>query len=161
MTMPGAPMIYYGDEVGMWGGDDPDCRKPMIWKNIKFDPERYNAFGAEHMPDKVSFNKDLFNRYKKLIKIRKDNKVLSEGNLGFFYLNDSDKVLGYKRTLGNESVFVLINNNNIKKSLEIKTKLFNDSAIISDLSTGKKIKAKNNTYKIDMLPYQLMMLINE
>ena len=35
MTMPGAPMVYYGDEAGMWGGDDPDCRKPMIWSGMK------------------------------------------------------------------------------------------------------------------------------
>jgi len=30
MTNVGAPMVYYGDEVGMWGANDPDCRKPMI-----------------------------------------------------------------------------------------------------------------------------------
>ncbi|RMF06190.1 MAG: glycoside hydrolase family 13 protein, partial [Candidatus Neomarinimicrobiota bacterium] len=30
-TYPGAPYIYYGDEAGMWGADDPDCRKPMVW----------------------------------------------------------------------------------------------------------------------------------
>lgn len=32
---PGAPYIYYGDEVGMWGADDPDCRKPMLWEDFK------------------------------------------------------------------------------------------------------------------------------
>ncbi len=32
-------MIYYGDEVGMWGGKDPCCRKPMLWKEIKYDNE--------------------------------------------------------------------------------------------------------------------------
>ena len=32
-------MIYYGDEVGMWGGNDPDCRKPMIWDDMKFENE--------------------------------------------------------------------------------------------------------------------------
>ena len=35
----GAPMIYYGDEVGMWGADDPHCRKPMIWDNLNYDNE--------------------------------------------------------------------------------------------------------------------------
>ena len=34
MTYRGAPMIYYGDEVGMWGADDPHDRKPMIWDNL-------------------------------------------------------------------------------------------------------------------------------
>ena len=34
MTYVGAPMIYYGDEVGMWGADDPSCRKPMLWDDL-------------------------------------------------------------------------------------------------------------------------------
>ena len=35
----GTPFIYYGDEVGMWGADDPDCRKPMIWDEFIYDDE--------------------------------------------------------------------------------------------------------------------------
>lgn len=34
MCSVGAPMIYYGDEVGMWGADDPTCRKPMLWDDL-------------------------------------------------------------------------------------------------------------------------------
>ena len=35
MTYLGAPMIYYGDEAGMWGANDPCCRQPMLWKKDK------------------------------------------------------------------------------------------------------------------------------
>ena len=35
MTYVGAPMVYYGDEVGMWGSDDPNNRKPMLWKDLE------------------------------------------------------------------------------------------------------------------------------
>jgi glycosidase len=31
---PQVPMIYYGDEVAMWGGTDPDDRQPMVWKDL-------------------------------------------------------------------------------------------------------------------------------
>jgi cyclomaltodextrinase len=37
MTYPGAPMIYYGDEIGMLGGKDPDCRRAMIWDEARWD----------------------------------------------------------------------------------------------------------------------------
>jgi cyclomaltodextrinase / maltogenic alpha-amylase / neopullulanase len=37
MTYPGAPMIYYGDEVGMQGGPDPDCRRAMLWDPAAWD----------------------------------------------------------------------------------------------------------------------------
>ena len=42
-TYVGAPMIYYGDEAGMWGGDDPDDRKPMVWPEMKYENETYAA----------------------------------------------------------------------------------------------------------------------
>ncbi len=34
MTYLGAPVIYYGDEAGMWGANDPDSRKPMVWDDL-------------------------------------------------------------------------------------------------------------------------------
>ena len=37
MTYVGAPMVYYGDEAGMWGGDDPCDRWPMLWDDLQYD----------------------------------------------------------------------------------------------------------------------------
>ena len=37
---PGTPYIYYGDEVGMVGADDPDCRKPMLWGEFVYEVEK-------------------------------------------------------------------------------------------------------------------------
>ncbi len=161
MTMPGAPMIYYGDEAGMWGGDDPDCRKPMVWENIKYDPEKCNANGTEHNPDKVIFNTALFNWYRKLISIRKDNKVLSDGDLEFFYINDSDKIIGYKRTLGKTTMYILLNNNKVQKTIMVNKKLFEGKLIISDLLSSKTYKSEKDVYKLDLMPYQLMLLKND
>ncbi|NOX18135.1 MAG: glycoside hydrolase family 13 protein, partial [Chlorobi bacterium] len=44
MTLPGAPQVYYGDEAGMWGGDDPDDRKPMVWKELTYETETAHPF---------------------------------------------------------------------------------------------------------------------
>lgn len=35
MTVPGLPIVYYGDELGMQGGEDPDCRRPMAWDSVE------------------------------------------------------------------------------------------------------------------------------
>ena len=39
-TFIGAPQIWNGEEVGMWGADDPDCRKPLIWDDLVYEDER-------------------------------------------------------------------------------------------------------------------------
>jgi len=43
MTYPGAPCIYYGDEIGMMGGRDPDCRAPFPWDESRWDHDLRNA----------------------------------------------------------------------------------------------------------------------
>lgn len=58
----GIPMIYYGDEFGMTGGKDPDCRRGMLWK------EEYQ-------------NRELFDWYKRLIHLRKEFPCIIKGEL--------------------------------------------------------------------------------
>jgi len=54
---------------------------------------------------------------------------------------------------------VILNNNNEKKTVNLESKLFYDNApVMTDLSGGKMIKAVNRTFKIDLKPYQIMIL---
>ena len=64
MIFPGAPTVYYGDEVGMIGGEDPYNRAPYPWADQAGKPDT-----------------ELLSEYKKLIKLRKDNPVLVHGSL--------------------------------------------------------------------------------
>jgi cyclomaltodextrinase / maltogenic alpha-amylase / neopullulanase len=107
-TSIGAPQIWNGEEMGMWGADDPDCRKPLWWKEFNFEPETENNYqpGVKKY-DPVGFNTNQFGWYKKLISIRKNNPVLVNGNLEFIITEG--KKLGYKRYDDSGEIIVLFN----------------------------------------------------
>lgn len=107
-TLPGSPSIWNGDEMGMWGADDPNNRKPLWWPELQFEPEpRRNLQPGPTTYDKVEFNREHFEFYKKLIDIRKKFPVLMKGDITFIPV--SDRVLVYERRLGGECITVVIN----------------------------------------------------
>jgi len=110
MTYVGAPTIYYGTESGMWGADDPDDRKPMLWGDMKYKNERSHPLGLPRPDDVNEFNTELFNHYKKLIGIRKSNSSLSLGEYSTLLVDDEADVFSFQRSFGNEHVVVVINN---------------------------------------------------
>ena len=159
MTMPGAPMIYYGDEVGMWGGDDPDCRKPMVWQNLKYDPETTDPLGRPRSIDSIKFNYKMFDWYKKLISIRNENKALSLGDLNFFLINNDKKIIGYSRSLDSTTIFVLVNNKNKNEELTLDLNKFeNHIKNLINLLNEHSMKGENNNYKVELGPYGIAIL---
>lgn len=98
-TYVGVPYIYYGDEIGMTGENDPENRKCMIW-----DYEKQNI--------------DIFNFYKKLISIRKQNKELIYGDYKEIYCKDN--VLVFKRKYNEDEILVIINNNYENKKVDVE-----------------------------------------
>lgn len=134
MTYVGAPMIYYGDEVGMWGGNDPDCRKPMIWDDMTYEDEVYSVDGSIHNPDEVAVNNVLFQHYKKLIAIRSNNPALQMGTYKTLFTDDEKGVLIFERTYNGENLIVVINNSNSEYDVDV-AELSQDC--FTDLISGK------------------------
>lgn len=109
-TYMGSPHIWAGDEMGMWGGDDPNCRKPLIWKDLDFEPEIFHQIDSFTRPkDEVKFNNEWFSFYKKLIRIRKDNLVLALGDIEYLITDDQREVLAYSRFDNDEEVIIVFN----------------------------------------------------
>ena len=135
---PGAPMIYYGDEVGMEGANDPDCRKPMLWSDIEYEDEiRHPIFGSKKR-EKNTIDKDLFEFYKKIIKIRKKYKALNHGDFKILKINDN--IINIHRTYYDETINIFINIANVEKKFEYNKKTIDIlpySAIIKD-NTGEQ-----------------------
>lgn len=86
LTFKGVPCVYYGDEVGLQGGLDPDNR-------------RYYPFGEEDI--------EILDHYKKLLKIRNEYEVLRNGKIEFEDFNED--VLIIKRSFNNKKIYIIIN----------------------------------------------------
>ena len=94
-TLPGMPMIYYGDEAGMEGYHDPFCRKPYPW-------------GRE--------NKELLGHYTKLCHIKREEDALHSSPLEF--VCHKDGLVVYKRG----GLLILVNTSDEEKKFDIKGK---------------------------------------
>lgn len=108
-TWVGSPLIFYGDEAGMWGGDDPDCRKPMRWPGMVFRPESIIDAGAGGAHSAVAFDSTMHAWYHTLIALRQTHLALREGELQTTMLDDVRQLYGYMRHAGADRVQILIN----------------------------------------------------
>lgn len=117
MTFEGIPCTYYGSEIGMEGGYDPDCRRVFDW-------------------NKENWDNNLRNFYKKTIEIRKEEKALTHGSLKFL---STENVFIMERSLDNISIFTLINNSG--KDEKVKITIDNKEGV--DLLTGERIDLTN------------------
>lgn len=139
MTYVGAPMIYYGDEVGMWGANDPCCRKPMLWSDINYKNEKLNPDQSPR--DKsynVRINDDLINHYKKLIDIRKSYKALNLGEYKTILTDNQKEVFGFERSYQNEKIIVLLNNSNSAQIIDLT---LGEEKSYYDLLNNEEIKS--------------------
>ncbi len=146
-TSIGSPSIWNGDEMGMWGCDDPDCRKPLWWKELTFDKEtRTNFQNVEKQYDNVGFNQQHYDFYKKIIQIRKANPVLALGKLEF--LKAEGKTLVYKRYDDKDQIIVLFNLEKVAEKLALPTTGTYINLLDNTKLTGKDITLKPMTAAI-------------
>jgi glycosidase len=120
MTYVGAPMIYYGDEAGMWGANDPCCRKPMVWPEGQYEPESYSPEGrvAEN-PDPVQFDQDLFQHHCELARIRNGSRALRKGDYRTLLTDDERGLYVFARRHGDEQVIVAMNNGRQPQTVQL------------------------------------------
>ncbi|MCX6175473.1 MAG: glycoside hydrolase family 13 protein [Ignavibacteriales bacterium] len=160
--LPGAPQVYYGDEAGMWGGDDPDCRKPMVWPELNYDTETNHPFGLPRVKDEVEFDKNIFDWYKKIIAIRTQNKVLALGDIKFNVIDENKKILGFSREFKGDKIFIILNNNSSPNKISlVKNKFMLDNNSYTDLINGNMIRPVKGNFNFELKPYQIMILKSE
>jgi len=107
MTYPGAPMIYYGTEVGMWGANDPCDRQPMLWDDIRYEPESHTIKGRTR-PRVRKPDQALFAFYRKAIAMRKTSAALRRGSFKWM-AHANPRVAVYERAHEGERIRVFLN----------------------------------------------------
>jgi glycosidase len=104
MTYPGAPMVYYGDEVGMLGGKDPGCRGTMVWEKGMQDTAL------------LAFARDV-------IALRKSHAVWTEGTIRGVLCDDKQGVYAFMREIPGVRGLVLLNRSNAPATVTLEGSL--------------------------------------
>jgi glycosidase len=128
MTFLGAPMIWYGDEAGMFGASDPTDRKPMLWRDL----EPY-----DNPQDAVM--QDVYEHYRRVIAIRNTYPALRTGQFHTWVTDDPNDLYGFTRTRGDEVVAVIVNNSDRDQSVVLSSP-FPDGSRVVDLMTAAPVQ---------------------
>jgi cyclomaltodextrinase len=131
LTIPGIPIIYYGDEIGMTGASDPDNRRMM-------------RFGDELN----QYEKQTFDDVSKLIHIRKENSALRYGD--FLTLKADENVYAYLRSDMNERILIIVNKSPIDQNLEFTLPLLYNIGKAKDLVSGKEFQINKNKLELNI-----------
>ncbi len=129
-TYPGAPMVYYGDEVGLatdsvwyqgrWR-DDPYCRAPYPWADEGLSPDT-----------------GLLSHFEKLGQLRKASPAFKDGDFDVTLIDDTRRLFGFKRSKGNHKVWVVLNRNTAEIPLVMSLNdTIPDGTVLEDVLNGE------------------------
>ncbi len=168
MSLPGTPIIYYGDEIGMGDnvhlGDRNGVRTPMQWSGennggfSNADPENLYSppilnpvygYQAVNVLSQERFDHSLLSWMKHLMKVRRSTSVFGSGSIEFLY-PANHRVLAYIRQLGKETVLVVNNLSSAAQAVELDLRRYKGNILI-------EMFGKNIFPRIGDLPYLLTM----
>ncbi|WAA08680.1 alpha-amylase family glycosyl hydrolase [Fervidibacillus albus] len=126
-TTPGIPIVYYGSEIALDGGNDPDNRRMM-----SFDDQS-----------------ELINYISKLGEIRNQHLSVTRGDVDFLY--HSNGMLIYKREYDGETTVIALNNTTDEQTVSIDEQEFGKDKQLTDLiGNGDNIRVKDGTYTFSL-----------
>ncbi|WP_235597961.1 alpha amylase N-terminal ig-like domain-containing protein, partial [Geobacillus sp. B4113_201601] len=132
LTFTGSPCIYYGDEIGMTGGNDPGCRKCMIWDDDK-----------QH--------RGLYEHVKQLIALRRQYRALRRGHIAVLHADEQTNQLVYEKTDGDETVVIIINRSN--QAADIPLPFNAKKKRLVNLLTGERWAAEADGLSVSLPAY--------
>ena len=129
-SLPGAPTIYYGDEAGLDGNDDPDTRRTYPWEDLGGAPDQ-----------------QLRDYYRALIAARKANAVLRDGDFHILLADDNSEVIAFGRKTGKQAAIIVVNRSSQPQSVAVPVSgyLRDNLSFNSVAAVGNPVGASFNT----------------
>jgi maltose alpha-D-glucosyltransferase/alpha-amylase len=171
LSLPGTPIVYYGDEIGMgdniYLGDRNGCRTPMQWspdRNAGFskanpqqlhlpiiiDPEyHYEAINVENQQKNLS---SLLWWMRRIIAMRKNFRSFSRGSLEFLY-PDNARILAFLRRYEDETMIVVVNLSRVSQSTELDLSRFSGCRLMEVFSQNYFPRIRKTPYPIMLGPH--------
>jgi len=141
LTIPGVPVIYYGDEIGMTGASDPDNRRMMKFDNDLDENEKL-----------------MFKDVSKLIHTRGDHSALRHGD--FLTLQADKNIYAYLRTDMNERILVVLNKSEKEQQIILTLPSIYNIRMAKDLISGDPVQINDNLVLLNVkgIGYRIIKL---
>jgi glycosidase len=158
-TWLGAPHVWNGDEVGMWGADDPDPRKPIVWPDLAYEDEVADPFGRPRPRDRVAPDVGLRQVYEDLIALRRAFLPLFvDGSLRMLVTDDARRLLAYERGLGEERAVVVFNASDRPVTLALEVE---GTRYRAAYPAGRAVVVDDGRLAVDLAPQSAQVWIRE
>jgi maltose alpha-D-glucosyltransferase/alpha-amylase len=172
MSLPGTPIIYYGDEIGMGDnillGDRNGVRTPMQWSGgwnagfSKAEPQRLYApliqdpvygYPAVNVASQKESEHSLLHWMQRIITVRRSTGVFGRGSIEFLY-PANHRILAYLRRLGKETVLVVNNLSGAAQAVELDLRRYKGNILIEMFGNNIFPRVGDLPYLLTLGPYQ-------
>lgn len=128
--LPGIPLVYYGDEIGLTGGDDPGCRAAMPW-------------------DEDHWNQRLLGLVTTLSTLRHQQPALRRGS--FVTLLCRNGLAAFARRLDDDEVIVIVNPRAAQRDVSVDVASVHDGMVWTDGLSGRRFPERNGRITVDLV----------
>ena len=139
MTYPGVPCVYYGDEVGLEGGRDPDCRRCMPW-------------------DSAAWNQQTLQFTRQAIAMRRRHAVFRRGDYQTVLADEKRGLFGFRRAYRQERALAIFNRSDQPQTITLPLRLLGASRLTDGL-TGATVTARNGRLTLTLPPRDATVLL--
>jgi cyclomaltodextrinase / maltogenic alpha-amylase / neopullulanase len=152
----GTPLVYYGTEAGMWGGDDPDSRKPMVWKEQRYDDEAAHPLNQKRRADPVRVDEEQLAFYQALGQARAQQPTLRQGTVETVLTEDARRLFVFVRALEDDRVVAAFNASEREQTLELAL-----GVPSRDLLSARRFKPREGKTSVSLPPLSAALLVAE